>query len=479
MAELCPSSPDLLLFIQDEINRCGYYCYTKNDSLKTKNGLLPVIESIITKKEKPDNYAAFLFAASILEGDFNHNASRAKKYIKMAGKSADNPSLAEHIRAYRIKLDWSGGNLSNMPSDIKWLGSKIEPTSDECNYWNRILGNLVYSKAVPSLLRKGDTTRAIQLAGFADYLLVNQQDKPFLSYHWTNAGYVTKEAYSLYDERTNPLVFNEIDYGCYTFQLMNSLSPEAVIDYKRNLRSKSEIDRYLNAVARTDDDYLNELIGTLYLREADYENAEKYLSMVSPAYQYKLNTYVYLKRDPYTDRSDYQMKDYFENIYWGSNPEPTLSYMEDVKLNFARMMRKWKHDMAHLPDPNRRGLAQIRYAIGYINSFTVCWALTSYYKGWPDTRFDCTGCNGFICGLEDEDPDEITMKNVKLEYDRLVAGAMDMFDNPEYAAYANFLLHNYLTIAKHYGDTKIAKMLRAQCDSYGDWVAMTGGGSDI
>ena len=130
-------------------------------------------------------------------------------------------------------------------------------------------------------------------------------------------------------------------------------------------RGGSALERFLRDRVYVDADYLNDLIGTRCLREMDYPQARKYLARVSAGYQRRLNTDVYMWRDPFEEswvRAGRDLQDDF-----------------DYKLNFATRMCELEEKMRS-DDPVRSEEAAFRYATGICNSFERCWALTAYHR---------------------------------------------------------------------------------------------------
>ena len=161
---------------------------------------------------------------------------------------------------------------------------------------------------------------------------------------------------------------NTHDYSNGLFVLADGMSAGTLEQYRqRQLHPADDADRWFNARGYTDDDYWQDIIGTHYLRECNYDAAVSHLRLVSPSYQCRMN--IRCNIDPFSiDRS-------------GINHDST-----HCKLHFAQRMVSLRHIMLHGKNADGRGLAMLEYTIGLENSFDMCWWLTSYQKGWTGPK---------------------------------------------------------------------------------------------
>ena len=80
------------------------------------------------------------------------------------------------------------------------------------------------------------------------------------------------------------------EYRTQYAYLLYKLSPQQVVAYLARIKHpQGDFDRFLNQRGFTDPDYLNDIIGTKYLANAEYKLAKQYLSKVSPAFRGVLN----------------------------------------------------------------------------------------------------------------------------------------------------------------------------------------------
>ncbi len=325
-----------------------------------------------------------------------------------------------------------------------------------------------YFYVVPALLKQGRISEAILLANYASSI----EGAHEYADNWS----LTNGSYRHY-------VVPDNTYANTGFQLMLSRTAQEIANYKKYLSSNSELVKEVISQIRYDDDYLNEIIGTLYLREGNYNEAVEYLSQVSVDYQKTLNVYRcgYLIDNPWvncympTDKWDYPQKEteIDESLTNAFNPANSslLLTPEDAKLNFAKEMSRLQQ-LVKTGTPDERGMARIRFALARFNSFNDCWALTQYWSGEANQcnyrpfywQWDGKDCElGYLKELTGSIPTEKWLES------ELRKGLSEL-QTPEVKAEAEFLRGNYLTIAKRYPSTKVGAFLASHCDSWKDWL---------
>lgn len=259
---------------------------------------------------------------------------------------------------------------------------------------------------------------------------------------------------------------------------MTLQAPETIERYIASLSSTSPLASYLNSRGYTSLDYLYDILGTMYLARRDYANAVRSLSHISDGYQKVLNVDRggFLRRDPFTYMSEYQTKDRYDNgfSYTSGGPIANDFIINHKKLYFAGEMLRLEKEMRSASDPNQRAMAKIKYAIGLKNSFNTCWALTSYSRGgcmvaednelteWQEKYLEWP----YKSPYHDND----NIKKAIADAEAMLAQALNEITDDEVAARANYMLYNTLTIARHYPNTQIGKMMAKQCDSWSDWI---------
>lgn len=410
----------------------------------------------IAQEGKVDDPDLWYYTAAFAEHLMGQNADAARTLAK-AERSKGSEYIKESIRVFKLYLaalgPYTNTYEADMAAGIQWLDGKIVAHLDEARnetishgmyytqanisyyYWNDMLRKIVHSAIVPRLVQSNRAATAIAFSNMADYYifkLVGQIDSS-----WSGNRRVSL------DEYRSDCIFNCLDFCNQTFELMNGLTAESVVDYVRTLDyPKNAVQRYLNVRGFTYRDYFNEIIGTLMIREMRYADALKWLSRVPATYQAQLNTFKdgYFRFDPFQQ-------------------EPTLTKSQaDYKYNFAREMTSLEKAIADTQDPNRKALLLTRYATGMKNSFGNCWALTFYglfasdsSPYWGPTVFSLTQEKGFA------------------KAESLYKQALSLCDDKETAAQIHYFLGNRETVVTQYKTTLTAEYIRGHCDTYSDY----------
>lgn len=434
MAYVSPESPELKI----RLNRVIGY----GDSV-VNNRYYAVAEAAL-KSPHVVNRGDWLFLKAYVEGIYNHNSRRAVHLVKQALKSKfSTEEMRNDAKFFKICIDAENGNLSNLQENVGWILN---------TYGNR---DGLWFYIIPALLKKGRTTEALLLA---------------------NCRSGNDEAFA--------------DTG---FQMMLSCKAKDIVAYKKYLdTNNSEFFKSFRNWVISDKNYLNEIIGTLFLREGDYENAAKYLADVSLTYQKLLSIYTeeFLIYDPwqytYTDEDKWyyrwwrdeeeiQNDDEEGEVYrpiFEKAKNKRRSTQDNAKLKFAREMARLSKVIKTGKTKDERMLAKLKYTIGRYNSFNSCWALTQYwlgntyhrnyqlfYYGWDDVyELD------YIIDL----PRELAQVSSTFKED--VEIVFKELQSNEAKAEAHLMLRNFKTIARHYPKSAAGKYLSAHCDGWKDWL---------
>ena len=435
-----------------------------DDNRNEINELATLCDKVL-EGDLPADKALWAYAATYiahLQGD----DKKADRYLKTAENTVKDQNLADAIKVMRIYIDaqistYDKAYEQKLFAQLRWLQQKIKSDIDDevvkgfhlyqlnfCfshYYWNDAMRCILLGTVCPRMNAKGNTTLALQLANMASYSLLNEINKVELEL-WDSesiAKYGERLTLNLYQYRHSNFG-NEYDYCCHFINMADTLTANVLMAYTEvALRPKTDFQRFLNTHSYVDSDYLNEMIGTHYLREMRYTDAERYLSKVSPDYFMRTNVYKegYLNRDPFS----------LERKRW--------HHGTDAKLYFARAMNRLEQDIAATTDPNRKALLMIDFGIGLRNSFDYCWALTYYCRGWVRGTFWQDWENGAMA--------EQAMKCA----DKLIAMALNAFTDDEYAAQAQLLFCNFKTVKERYPETLAGEIVRGRCDKYKDYHA--------
>ncbi len=425
---------------------------------------------------KDENTAMWYYTAAFLS-DLVGQTKQADSYLRLAESCKATKYIGESIKVLRIYLDaklstYNSAYEAKLFEQLKWLDSKItqnitdEVEHDVANmykmmrsesfyYWNDMMRRIVLSEVCPRMVRSGRTERALQLANMADNRLLNLVDRVYC-YYWSDNGRPIDAICSMAEYRYDEELHNSHDYSNHFFELIDSVGVNTAIRYVDTVRKpKSEFDRYLNARGYVNDDYLNDIVGTQYLRNMKYSKAVEYLGAVSGSYNKgHLNTYIYY--NPFSLVKD----DNAHNDSFSGSLSYDFGSECDFKYSFAREMCSLEHSIATVKDPNRKAWLMVRYAIGIRNSFDSCWALTQYYKG-------CFLSGSVIPIKRDWESDKYTQAATK-RYCQIFDSACEIATDKSIAAQIQYDLCNYKTVATKYADTALGQYVKGECDNLYD-----------
>ena len=416
------------------------------------------------------NYA--LSYIYFLEGNLN----KAISYLNRAEHSEATPFIKESIRAFRFLMDAYQANngeayLSKLQRDLIWLDEQMEndvkltPDNNwhENNkfnlgvcYWQDVARKVLLGVVCPKMKQAGNHTLSIQLANYASNRIY-QLAPLYKAYHYGYDDPDDKDSYDVilpFDEyRKSWSGRNYFDYQNQFFEFVYNSNADDAAKYAQRIKNPaSELDKFLNERSYVDTDYIYDIVGTLYLREMNYEKAADWLSKVSSDYQQRMNIAKegYFKLDPFRFQSD---KKYF------------ISDSNDYKLRFAQEMARLDKMINSDAEPNHKAESKIRYAIGLRNSFGKCWYLTAYgyNMGWRCGKWHTSSdIEGF--------KDNIYAQQAYKKVDALMVEAISEFTDSEKAAQAQLEMLNYATLMKQYPNTKAAAHIRSRCDNYYDYA---------
>lgn len=402
--------------------------------------------------------------------------------LQRAEKSGATPFIKESIHAFRFMMDaYSADNsrsfnnkiykhvqwLDNcMKNDISTLDSHLWHENNRLNwriyYWQDLARKALLGIACPRLYRAGNTTLALQLANFASNHIL--QLSPYIKAYNTHPNIkrynLEVTTLTLVEYRNEWPKRNDFDYSNQFFDwIMNSSAAEAAGYADRIINPQNDLDKYLNGCGYVDQDYICDIVGTLYLREMNYDKAVAWMSKVSSEYQNRTNIAKsgYFKRDPFKYQSD---KKHF------------ISDSKDYKLRFGKEMARLKKVMMTDANPNVRAEAKIRYAIGLRNSFGRCWYLTKYglNSGYEPDEDEDYRYDAFYSYSRRAFREDNYAQIANKQADTLTKTALKEFTDPERAAKAHLEMLNFATVIKSYPGTRSAKYIRGHCDTYRDYA---------
>ena len=409
----------------------------------------------------------------------NGKRESAIALLSKAEQSEATPFIKESIKAFRFLTDAAYANNSSeyrsrLLQYIKWLDGMMQQDiglyaddnwqyENKMNwsfyYWQDVVRKVLLGDVCPKIEKSGNTTLALQLANYASnrcYQLVPLYE----AYHY---GWNDKEDPESY---TSILPFGEyrktwsgnnwFDYSSQFFEWINGVSPDNAAKYARRIvKPVSDLDKFLNERSYVDNDYICDIVGTLYLREMNYAKAAEWLGKVATDYPARTNIAKegYFKLDPFRYQFD---------------KEQFVADSSDYKLKFAQEMVRLENMISSDVESNRKANAKIRYAIGLRNSFGKCWYLTEYgytlgYESGDDRLrlFSSSDRKGFK-------ENQFAQKAYR-KVDSLMAEAISEFTDPEQAAQAQLEMMNFSAVMRQYPNSKAATFVSGHCDSYYDY----------
>lgn len=393
---------------------------------------------------KVKNQAMWYYTAAFL-ADLKGDIQNASNFLFLAERSKSSKFIDESIAVFRMYIDAKTSNYDNnyerkLFKQLQWLDNKITTNITEdvrhdtysgykliCGqsyyYWNDMLRRILIAEVCPRMIESGKQVRALQLANMASNRLLGLVNK-------SNSYKYNKEA------------FNASDYSNHFFEMIDSIGVENAKNYVLTVNNPScEFDRYLNARGYTDKNYLNDIVGTQYIRNMQYTNAVKFLSMVTKSYDNHLN--VSLKNDPFSIKKIFQ--------------KPSKSF----KYDFAKEMCELEKTInSSAENPNTKAKAMFKYAIGLQNSFNNCWQLTQYYKGsssWNQVN-----------KKRQWETDKYT-KAATTKSKSLFTLATETATDPEIKANIQYELCNFRMVAEKYPNTDKGQLVRGACDKLSDY----------
>lgn len=455
----CRFFPDILQeFIQKvEYNRkfrCFDRDWHKYNVVTDEHRRLAHLAIRIAQEGKTANPAMWYYTAAFIE-DLDGNTAQASNLLATAERSQGTKFIKESIKVLRIYLNsklmpYNQDYENHLFSQLQWLDRKIvenltpavrETTAEIWSikenigyyYWNDVMRRIVLTEVCPRMLAAGKPIRALQLANMADNRLFGLVDRVKVDWKGT-----TK---TMQEFRHNRETF-KLDYSNSFFELIDSLGLKQAIAYRRRIEQPLDaFDRFLNARGYVDREYIDDIIGTKYLRAMRYQEAAACLEQISRSFEGHLNTQ--LECDPFSFKRQ--------------SPEDKA----DFKYRFAREMCMLEQEMKNANDPNRKAEAMFRYAVGLRNSFGQCWCLTQYYLG--------TTFYGQVQEKRDWAKDPQTVRAIERSAE-LLQKACSLFTDPELAAQTLQKLYQYRTIIEKYPETETGRYIRSHCDNLVDYA---------
>jgi hypothetical protein len=412
----------------------------------------------VVAEKRCNNPAMWQYAAAFLTF-LDKNQDLASEYVNQAENLTGSPFIKEKIHFFKIIVDACKANVSdsnfedNLLADLQWIDSKMRKNlagfGDQYAEWktffnlsqyypNDMLRKLTFSVVIPKYLKQNDYTKALLLAGAA-----SERIRTLVNFKHI-------------DDRWN------MDYCTNIFEFLDTLPIENVIEYQNIIkhRGTNAMDSFLTARCYKNMNYLNEIIGTKYLREEKFDSAIVYLSNVSVQFEASMNIYSCFHLDP------------FSPVYAKRKLQDPVAHF---KLNYARKMLDLQRKMESGKNARQRAQAMIDYAVALRRSFTEreSWALTKYLIGSGQFYVsDCTEIPTYTPDWEKKlsakvkslfrEAKSVSNYNTEILAQILIAQAVEE---------VNSVKVDYKNIAEKYQKSQIVKQFEAECDGFKRYLA--------
>ena len=493
----CPTSPELAVMLQkmcreaeeganykvfcyEDIVNCSECLTNDNDKSYHKtylnnNGYLDLRDFALkaASEGRSDNPAMWQYAASFLTM-LNGDAPLAFQYITDAAPMRGTAFVKDNIKVLHLMLDamtgdydedfeerilpqmqWLDGKIRNQRTqkvkDDYWEYSDYLIFSNHSNiYFNDMMRKITLSVMAPRYQCYGQPVKALMLIGMASERMRTLTGFRNQSHEWN------------------------MDYYTDIFLALDSAPIEDVIAYRETVRQQggdNDFDRFLAARCYQHGSYFNELIGTKYMREEQFDKAIEYLSKVPAAYDATLNIYPHYIFDPFN--KDFHIGRRYKII------DPAPGY----KRHFARKMLSFQNEMNTAKNKEAKALATYQYAVGLMHATSDCWALLHYKQGdiWHGNAYHLNDRNPameehyrelFDYVLETTQSNELKAKCLAAQvwmlgddtwkYERIATGSWANVKNPN-SIFAK--IHSQFS-SPPFADTEIAKLLFTECDVF-------------
>lgn len=303
---------------------------------------------------------------------------KATKYVDFALSQRGTLRMKDNARAIKLLVRATTGGTSPefsryMVDELQWLDSKIDEERKSGkslvydNHYTNVKERVVFRALAPLYQHNGNAEMATALYGM--------MQKYGNDYQAEAAKYLNR-AYGSYS-----------DYTCR----LDTMSASGVAQYYSFLTASHEdaLQEYVCKKVYVDDDFFNDMIGTKYMAEGNFGEAEKYLSKVSDEFIHgqRINFYMsqrsyaverwFVRQKPkgeegflYTD---------FADTYGQSATNQKLSYCKEM-LNLLSEYRITK-------EGERKCELAYDLAVRYYQAscYGDCWYLTHYGKSVVDS----------------------------------------------------------------------------------------------
>lgn len=355
--------------INNEYNWPGKL-YVRNIKQQEAAGMCDFAREVLKegKTQSPAMWKSLEAWMQYLYGDKNAALKSVREAVNMEGQ----PRVKDNARVLRLYIETAMTKPSSkldsfLATELTWLEGKMREERGNDSYYENHYTQ-VYDRLVHQLLVANYD--AAERRDVATAFLAVNDDQQLLFYK-------TQRRQAGRDE-WNP------DYSTHFFSHIDKMPVEQLVAYKNyvNRTPSNALDCWLMAHVRHDNEFLNEIIGTKYLRLGQWTEAEKYLSEVSIGFVNTMNIVPFMARrdyrvEPWKKRQ--RIKD--ELQYPG-----TATVNSSQKLEFVREMSTMEQGFGAL-NSDEKARRAYDLAVRYTQASYAgdAWYLTRYGKSIGDS----------------------------------------------------------------------------------------------
>lgn len=358
-----PNSKALYYLVQDYVNHiqdsfdeiCECIEYDRMEKSEVKE-FLAFVNTVI-KEKKVKDLCFWNTARAMMEYILGNN-SKAKEYINLALNYDSEDIVKENARCVKLLIYTSEKNLDEeyIYNEFKWLDNKIKTDKLYGQCFLDAKEKIMMHSLVPNYRKQKNTSMVLSLFMINSYMQF-QKD-------------------SIYYEDAQYLLTNYSEY----FSELQQVTPEAIINYKSFLNTKNTnaFQEYIREQVKFENNDLNDLIGTKYISQGEFDKAISYLEKVPMSFVNNQSIAYYMQRRDYT-KELWFYNQYLDELW--DDMEKTQTMKSNPKISFCKEMIKLIQQFNSEKDAEKRYnlaylLATRYYQASYVGQ---CWFLTEYY----------------------------------------------------------------------------------------------------
>ena len=376
-----PNSPTLIFLVQDFVNNAQETADAGSPEVMQYVEATSIYENEIRQfiafaadvvKQGKTKSPAMWQAASGFLNYMIGNQSAALKQLTEAQKMKGTQRMKDNARACYLLVATKDAKPENkyydfLKKELQWLGEKDKE--------EQAVGGDDYNSHYAEVIDR--VTRSALIPQFEE---------------WNRPEVVVnlKAMLSLYPHRD--YMNKSLNYFGEEWYMIDDLTAQQTIDYRNYMNSTpgNDFERWLMTFIdkKANDNVLNDLIGTKYLREGNFDAALPYLKQVPASYISTLGLSRYMARRDFNKERwmGRQIVDY-ESTYWSGEDYGPKQVKTNQRLEFCQEMIDLQNRLATATSAEQQAqlhykLASIMYQASYKGD---CWYLTRYAQSAYDS----------------------------------------------------------------------------------------------